>query len=280
MCPSNWRFLRCSIAGQDPSTLITNLGADGCWFPCADPPTAGSLTKPRFAPLIALAREQWSVPAQAGSASFIRAHDNHSQVNGDDKKNIRRQARRNRRAMDDAEHAQASGRICQRISESRAFRNAQHIALYLPMDGEVDCLPLAARATARGKSVYLPRIPGSFPLAMDFVRLDSDTHLERGPHGVIQPPRSGGFRLAPRELDLIITPLVAFDENCHRIGMGGGYYDRAFEFLNNRKSWRKPRLLGLAFECQKANGIHPDPWDVALWAIVTESATYPGTKSI
>lgn len=201
-------------------------------------------------------------------------------MNGNDKKNIRKLARRNRRALDDAEHAAASGRICQQITRSGAFRKARHIGLYLPMDGEVDCLPLAARAMDRGKSVYLPRIPGNFPQAMDFVRLDSDTSLERGPHGVIQPPREGVVSVKPRELDLVITPLAAFDENGHRIGMGGGYYDRAFGFLITRQRWLKPQLLGVAFECQKADRIHPDPWDVALWGIVTERAVYPDSKPI
>ena len=70
-------------------------------------------------------------------------------------------------------------------------------------------------------------------------------------------------------LDVVITPLVAFDEYGHRIGMGGGYFDRTFSFLGNRQSWFHPKLVGLAFACQKVEKIQPNPWDIRLFCTIS-----------
>jgi 5-formyltetrahydrofolate cyclo-ligase len=67
---------------------------------------------------------------------------------------------------------------------------------------------------------------------------------------------------------------VAFDTAGHRIGMGGGFYDRTFAFLQRRQHWHKPNLLGLAYEFQKQTTIKPDNWDVPLDAIATETDVY------
>jgi len=82
----------------------------------------------------------------------------------------------------------------------------------------------------------------------------------------------------PRTLDLVLTPLVAFDGSGHRIGMGGGYYDRSFAFLRRRRYWRKPHLLGLAYELQKLPAIIPNDWDIPLDAVATEARIYRATR--
>jgi 5-formyltetrahydrofolate cyclo-ligase len=67
---------------------------------------------------------------------------------------------------------------------------------------------------------------------------------------------------------------VAFDTTGHRIGMGGGYYDRSLAFLHSRQHWQKPRRLGLAYEFQKQTAITPSPWDIPLDGIATEACIY------
>jgi 5-formyltetrahydrofolate cyclo-ligase len=85
-------------------------------------------------------------------------------------------------------------------------------------------------------------------------------------------------------LDLVLAPLVAFDSQCHRIGMGGGYYDRTFAFLNTQKEKRglasvdegelkdlsQPFLMGVAHVCQQVDVIQPESWDVTLDGICTD----------
>jgi 5-formyltetrahydrofolate cyclo-ligase len=81
-----------------------------------------------------------------------------------------------------------------------------------------------------------------------------------------------GEEIAARKLDLVLTPLVAFDKNCQRIGMGGGYYDRTFSFLRARQQLLKPKLVGLAFACQQVPEIPANPWDIRLYSVITESS--------
>jgi 5-formyltetrahydrofolate cyclo-ligase len=80
-----------------------------------------------------------------------------------------------------------------------------------------------------------------------------------------------GDVIAAHKLDLVLLPLVAFDDNRQRIGMGGGYYDRTFSFLRGRRQLLKPKLVGLAFACQKVPEIVASPWDIRLYCIITES---------
>ena len=77
------------------------------------------------------------------------------------------------------------------------------------------------------------------------------------------------------QLDCVITPLVAFDERCHRMGVGGGFYDRTFEFVNGVPSdARKTVLIGIAYELQRVEKVSVQPHDVRLDAIVSELTTY------
>lgn len=71
------------------------------------------------------------------------------------------------------------------------------------------------------------------------------------------------------QLDIVITPLVAFDLNGHRLGTGGGYYDRTFEFLH-KNNVKKPRIIGLAYSAQQAEFIPIDPWDIQMNGVLTE----------
>ena len=69
----------------------------------------------------------------------------------------------------------------------------------------------------------------------------------------------------------MLTPLVAFDDHGVRVGVGRGYYDRCFRFLRHRAHWRRPKLLGVAYELQRVPPLVPSSWDVPLWGVVTEA---------
>lgn len=142
-----------------------------------------------------------------------------------------------------------------------------NIALYLPAADEVDTWPLIERALRSRKRIFVPFIEKKH--RMSFAEYSTDHELVRNRYGLLQPDRSP--KLDARELDYVFAPVVAFDESGNRIGMGGGYYDRAFAFLKNRDCYRKPKLIGLAFDCQKAERIRANPWDIGLFQVVTES---------
>ena len=83
-------------------------------------------------------------------------------------------------------------------------------------------------------------------------------------------PQTGKF-VDPHHLDIVITSLVAFDSSRNRIGMGGGYFDRCFAFPKGRKIRLHPKLIGLAFDCQRVGSIAPNPWDIGLYRVITET---------
>jgi 5-formyltetrahydrofolate cyclo-ligase len=146
------------------------------------------------------------------------------------------------------------------------FIACESVACYLPMPDEVDATAVIARAWHMGKLVYAPVIDRDG--AMVFVELTPQTELRRNWYGLWEP--ESGSQIPARKLDLVITPVVAFDENRHRIGMGSAYFDRCFAFLRNRHYWQQPKLVGIAFNCQQVGKIKPNPWDIPLYKVVTE----------
>ena len=125
-----------------------------------------------------------------------------------------------------------------------------------------------SRAWRAKKRIYAPVIDGRGK--MFFVLVEPGTTLVRNYFGLWEPSADTA-RIDPRRLDLVLTPLVAFDENCHRVGMGGGYFDRCFAFLRHRRCWFRPKLIGVAFESQRVAKIAPNPWDIRLYGLVTET---------
>lgn len=182
------------------------------------------------------------------------------------KRTLRRQGRAARIALGEDERRAASERIAATVVSSHFFRRSRRIACYLPMPEEVDTWPIIARAWRMKKRVFAP-ICGPERL-LSFREVRPDTTLITTDFGLMEPV--GGDVVTARQLDLVVTPLVAFDEQRSRIGMGGGYYDRTFSFLRARKSLLRPKLVGVAFACQRVKKIPLNPWDIGLYRVVTE----------
>jgi len=181
-------------------------------------------------------------------------------------KTLRKKALHARRGMSEDARVTASQIICRRVCESREFYSSKAIACYLPMHDEVDTREIIERAWRANKRIYVPILRGD--AQMLFCEIDPETELERNGFGLWEPAR--GFLIEPRQLDLVVTPTVAFDNDKNRIGMGGGYFDRCFSFLRHRKQWLHPKLIGVAFQCQEVEEIAPNPWDIPLYRIITD----------
>ncbi len=147
---------------------------------------------------------------------------------------------------------------------SPAFRNSGRIGVYLPNDGEMDPRPLLRRAWSMGKRCYLPVLDPLGSNRLWFVPYRAGDALRINRYGIPEPTHPARARVRAGALDLILAPLVAFDRHGHRLGMGGGYYDRSLAFLRHRRHWRRPRLYGLAFEFQRVKRLRAAAWDVAL----------------
>jgi 5-formyltetrahydrofolate cyclo-ligase len=86
--------------------------------------------------------------------------------------------------------------------------------------------------------------------------------------------------LGPRWFNLIVVPLVGVDLGGRRLGMGGGFYDRSLSFRRHRRHWRGPALVGFAFDCQRAESVFAQPFDVSLDALATESGVQHFSRDI
>lgn len=187
----------------------------------------------------------------------------------DRKKNeLRRKCRRTRANLTAAKRNVASTKICETVIRAGYFRRSSRIGCYLPSDEEVDTWPIIERALTMGKQVSVPVLRKKS--VMQFRALDADSSLSTNQFGLLEP-QDGEF-VDPHRLDIVITPLVAFDSSGNRIGMGGGYFDRYFAFLKMRKFWLRPKLIGVAFDCQRVSVIVPNPWDIGLFRVVTETS--------
>lgn len=223
-----------------------------------------SLLQRRLTPLLAPVRERRLVTAQVGGASFFLITTSKIYVT---QKTFRRNALRARREMTVEKRAHASKIICDKVTSSREFRAAKLIACYLPMPDEVDTQKIIERAWRANKRIFVPITRKSGKMFFREIRPNST--LSSNQMAIWEP--DSGELISPRALQLVITPTVAYDDCNHRIGMGGGYYDRCFSFLRHRNQWLLPKLLGVAFKCQKIDEISPNIWDLRLYRTIDES---------
>ena len=197
-------------------------------------------------------------------------HDAASGSKGaDSRAALRRRIRERRRALSGAQRQAARRRIERRLRRLPPLWRARSVAIYLAADGEADPAAIAAGALKRRQRIYAPVLHGE---TLRFARLTGDTPLRRNRFGILEP--AAPDCIDPRRLDVVLTPLVAFDDSGARIGMGGGYYDRCFSFLKQRIRWIRPKLIGLAYEFQRLRTVSRNAWDVPLWAAVTEQGIY------
>lgn len=187
---------------------------------------------------------------------------------------LRRLYRARRRALDSATQADHAAAVARHFLTSPELLKARTIGLYLGHDGELDTAPLIGRLLAAPRRrLALPVVgPGG---RMDFYGLRRDTRLLPNRFGIAEPAPGAAF-VAPLSIDLLLVPLVAFDDSGMRLGMGAGFYDR---FVGRLPQGLRPRLIGLAHELQRSPQPLPfDHWDVPLSAVITETGwrRFPG----
>lgn len=194
-----------------------------------------------------------------------------------DKKVLRRDMRRLRRAISDEQARQAARHLARELSRNPRFLAARNIAFYWAADGEIDPALLLRLALLMKKQVFLPVLDPLFGRSLRFARLRPGTAMRANRFGIPEPLVPRRALMKARQVDLILTPLVAFDPQGGRLGMGGGFYDRALQHLGWSRLWRRPHVIGLAYELQKVPQLPRESWDIALDGIQTEQAWYPAT---
>jgi 5-formyltetrahydrofolate cyclo-ligase len=187
------------------------------------------------------------------------------------KSQVRKDARSKRRAVSAAQQKSAARHLLRKLVTTSLFRFSKRIAFTMAADGEIDPSLLLAEAQRRGKECYLPVISPIGAPRLRFKRWRKGETLRRNFYDIAEP-REGRY-CPPHTLSLVLLPLVAFDANCNRLGMGKGYYDRTFAF--RRLSARhRPVMVGLAHECQRVERLEVEAWDLPLDGIVTDQHWY------
>lgn len=155
------------------------------------------------------------------------------------------------------------------ISSANIIEQANNIAFYLPHNGELSCWPLIEYALSLDKHCYVPKVFPNKKRGMWFLPYQGKDTIKAGAYGILEPTAKTCSAIRPSELDIIFMPLVAYDGDGNRLGMGGGYYDTVLgNFKNNQL---RPTLIGLAYNFQQSPSIPTEKWDQKLDAIVTPS---------
>lgn len=188
------------------------------------------------------------------------------------RRQIRLQALKQREQLSYFRQKTAAAALCRRLAKLAVYQKAQSVALYLSSRSEMGTHPLLQMAWRDGKTCYVPVLHPWQAGRMVFVRYQRGQRVYRNRWGIREPALSNQLIKAP-QLDLVLVPLVAFDSDGRRLGMGKGFYDRAFEF--KRHGAHKPVLVGLAHDQQRISGSLPTTsWDVDLDMVATPTRTY------
>ena len=183
------------------------------------------------------------------------------------KAELRKKAIRARDSLTPKERESKSAEICSRIICAPEYARAKTILLYSFIRSEVQLSVLEAACKKDGKTIAWPLC-----LADRQMVAACSNAWKKGPYGILEPDLQQGRVIDPYEIDLVVCPCAAFDDHCHRIGMGAGYYDRFLPKLRPETP-----VWAAAYEIQKVTSISADPWDVPMNRIITESTVYFNT---
>lgn len=176
-----------------------------------------------------------------------------------DKKELRRAIRERKRAMTEEEIVSRSARLGELFAQSEAYRNAATIYGYLPYNQEVRTVPMLEQAIRDGKKVAVPKVYGD---TMKFIYLEDLSQVAKGYAGIPEP--IADEPVAHDETALVLMPGLAFDPQGHRIGYGGGFYDKFLAAEPDHPT------LALCYEFQMLPQLdteeHDIPVNTVLWA--------------
>jgi 5,10-methenyltetrahydrofolate synthetase len=181
----------------------------------------------------------------------------------DDRRALRKALLERRRALPPEEWARHSGRICSLLQTHFRPLSGMRLGFYWPINKEPDLRPLMQRWVTEGRQGFTALLPVVIEVngALAFRPWSPDADMVTDLHG-IRVPAAGDFLLP----EALLIPLVGFDAAGHRIGYGGGYFDRTLALLAPR-----PFTVGVGFELARLDCIRPQGHDQALDAIITEA---------
>ncbi len=171
---------------------------------------------------------------------------------------IRRKIRQERAKIEERRWIRDTEEIASAVIRHPWFKRERNLYLYVDCRGEVGTRRIMEEAFHRGKNVWVPRVTGD---SMHFYRIYGMHDLRPGTYGIPEPT---GTEAADGRQGLMVMPGVAFDEKCHRVGYGGGFYDRYLE------RYRNLRRMAVAFEFQVMTAVPHEEYDICPEILITE----------
>jgi 5-formyltetrahydrofolate cyclo-ligase len=186
-----------------------------------------------------------------------------------DSSTIRARKRALRNQLTRQQHSAHAVELANQVCRQQAFLNSNRIACYLANDGEIDPDHIIRTAWHLRKQVYLP-VLSPFQKKLYFAPYSRGMAMNLNRFDIPEPACSPVNWVTAWQLDLMLLPLVAFDESGNRLGMGGGFYDRSLAYRQSRTRSVRPKLIGLAHELQREPALAANSWDIPLDMIATE----------
>ena len=184
----------------------------------------------------------------------------------DNRKELRKSKIQARNSLSPEERERLSAIISEKIATSEVFQRAKTVLIYRATKGEVRLDALEKADEAAGKRLIYPLCISDSEMIS--LLPEDENAWKPGYFGIMEPVREKSEEISPEEIDLVICPCTAFDENCGRMGMGAGFYDRYLAKCVNA------HIAAVAFEVQKADSIPMEPWDKPMEMVFTEAGTY------
>ncbi len=193
------------------------------------------------------------------------------------KNDIRQKIRKIRQQIQGTEAQQASENIAKNLASQISYTNANKIASFISFDGETNTQPLNQMLLKEKSLYYLPKIKPTKPNRLWFMPYKGQETLKNNCFGIPEVDLGVGECAPLSSLGIILIPLVAFDNNGNRVGMGKGYYDASLSYLVNDEEgefFKRPLFVGIAYEQQKVDEIPTTPYDVKLDMVLTQTRSY------
>jgi 5-formyltetrahydrofolate cyclo-ligase len=193
-----------------------------------------------------------------------------------DRSALRKLLRERRTALGASERIAAAMALVERLEEIPEFLTDQRIAGYWAVAGELPLAAIIGGMRARGQRYHLPIVNDR---QLRFAPWWPGMDIAANRYGIPEPLAAADEQIAADALDVVLVPLLGFDRRGHRLGFGGGYYDRTFAFLRGCPRPSKPLLVGIGYAAQEVDRIEPRDWDVKLDYIATERELVDCTES-
>lgn len=184
---------------------------------------------------------------------------------------LRRQLRGALRSLSEAERAEGSGLICERVVSDSLWRDANSVLLFMPTPLEPDVTPLLDKALREGRRAALPRHRAADDAYEACWVERPEMDLTQGLYGIREPGKNCA-PVAGNALDLILVPGLGFSPDGGRLGRGKGYYDQLLALIPGVK-------CGVAFDCQITSEVPMESHDVVLNCILTPTRWLKLTSS-